>query len=58
MKGGEVRVDGPVAPVQAATQGNNVRPVPAVAAADLAIVALLQELLATLQTITARLSNI
>ena len=58
MKGGEVRVDGPVALVQTATQGNNVRPVPAVAAADLAIVALLQELLATLQAITARLSNI
>ena len=54
---GEVRVDAAVAPVQAAPQGNVVGPVPVVAAADPAIVALLQELLASQQAVTARLTN-
>ena len=55
---GEVRVDAAVAPVQAASQGNGVGPVPAVGAADPAIVVLLQELLASQQAIAARLTNV
>ena len=51
-------MDAAVAPVQAAPQGNGVGPVQAVAAAaDPAIVALLQELLASQQAVAARLTN-
>ena len=55
---GEVLVDAAVATVQAAPQGNGVGPVPAVAAADPGIVALLQELLASQQAIAARLTKV
>ena len=55
---GEVRVDAAVTPVQVASQGNGVGPVPAVAAADPAIVALLLELLASQEAIAARLTNV
>ena len=58
IKVGEVRVDAAVALVQAAPQGNGVRPVPTVAAADPAIVALLRELPASQQAIAARLTNV
>ena len=51
-------MDAAAAPVQAAPQGNGVGPVPAVAAADPAIVALLQELLVSQQAIVARLTNV
>ena len=54
----EVRVDAAVDPVQAAPQGHGVGLVPVVAAADPAIVALLQELLASQQAIAAHLTNV
>ena len=55
---GEVRVDAAVTPAQAAPHGNGVGPVPAVRAADPAIMALLQELLASQQTMAARLTDV
>ena len=54
---GEARADAVVAPVQAAPQGHGAGPVPVIAAADLALVALLQELLASQQAIAARLKT-
>ena len=55
---GEARVDAAVAPAQATPHGNGVGPVPAVAAADPAIMVLLQDLLASQQAIPARLRNV
>ena len=53
-----MRVDAAVALVQDAPQGNGVELVPAVAAADTEIVALLQELLASQQAIALRLTDV